>query len=42
LNAAEKEKLKLHTLRFDYDFIYTSPYNSTDPSGFKSAIKLHT
>ncbi|CDW91471.1 UNKNOWN [Stylonychia lemnae] len=40
LNAADQEKLTLHTLRFDYAFIYTSPYNSTDPTGIKTTLKL--
>ena len=34
--------LKVHTVRFDYDFTYTSPYNTTDVRGFKTLLKLLT
>ena len=35
-------KCKVHTLRFDYDFEYASPYNTTDVGGFKTLLKLLT
>lgn len=35
-------KEKVHTLRFDYDFQYASPYNSTDVKGFKTVLKMLT
>lgn len=41
VNAAESG-LKIHSLRFDYDFVYTSPYNTTDLSGFKTLLRLLT
>eukprot|EP00347_Sterkiella_histriomuscorum_P002985 403366042 len=42
LAAAESGRVKIHTIRFDYDYQFTSPYNSTDPLGLKSALKLLT
>jgi hypothetical protein len=38
LNAAEKDNLKIHTLRFDYDFKYWSPINTTDEFGYKNLL----
>ena len=37
---AAKDGLKIHTIRFDYEFKYHSPYNSTDPLGLKSMFGL--
>lgn len=38
LKAAYNKDVKLHTIRFDYDFVYNSPYNTVDPFGLKTAI----
>jgi len=35
-------KTSLHAIRFDYDFEYTSPYNTTDIIGLKTMVKLLT
>lgn len=35
-----KDTIKIHTIRFDYEFTYYSPYNSTDPSGIQKSISL--
>ena len=35
-------KRKVHSVRFDYEFQYTSPYNTTDLRGFKTLLKLLT
>ncbi len=40
LVKAAKNGIHLHTLRFDYEFEYTSPYNTTDISGWKFVAKL--
>lgn len=40
LLTAVENKLNLHTIRFDYDFKYCSPYNTTDQLGLKSALSL--
>jgi hypothetical protein len=37
-----KSNLRVHTLRFDYDFEFASPYNTADISGIKTAVKLLT
>ena len=34
--------MKLHTIRFDYEFEHASPYNTTDVSGVKNMIKILT
>lgn len=34
--------MHVHALRFDYEFEYTSPYNTVDPLGVKSFFKLLT
>jgi len=38
INAAQT--MSLHTLRFDFEFDYYSPYNTTDVLGLKSMFKL--
>jgi len=40
--TAANDKLKIHSIRFDYDFTYHSPYNTTDPTGIKSLFVLLT
>jgi len=42
LLASIKQGLHLHTLRFDYEFTYTSPYNTINTSGLAQVIKLLT
>ncbi len=37
-----KSGLNLHTIRFDYEFEYASPYNTTDIFGLKTLIKVLT
>jgi hypothetical protein len=34
--AADKGGLNIHSLRFDYDFKYWAPMNTTDESGFSN------
>lgn len=34
--AALKEKLSIHAIRFDHDFTYFSPYNTTDSFGARN------
>lgn len=40
VKAAKNGGLQLHTLRFDYEFEYASPYNTTDVSGWRFVAKL--
>ena len=42
LVKAAEAGLKIHTIRFDYDFVYSSPYNTTDVRGLKTMLKLLT
>ena len=42
LAKAAKSGMKIHTLRFDYEFEYASPYNTTDVLGLKHMIKVLT
>jgi hypothetical protein len=42
LANAAKSGMKVHTLRFDYEFEYASPYNTTDVLGLKHMIKVLT
>ena len=42
LTNAAKSGMKVHTLRFDYEFEYASPYNTTDVLGLKHMIKVLT
>ena len=35
---AEKGDLKIHTMRFDYDFNYWAPMNTTDELGFANLL----
>lgn len=37
-DAADKGALKIHTLRFDYEFKYWAPMNTTDSSGFRNLM----
>jgi hypothetical protein len=38
MDAADKANLKIHTLRFDYEFKYWAPMNTTDESGYKNLL----
>jgi 1-acyl-sn-glycerol-3-phosphate acyltransferase len=40
LIAAAAKGLNLHSLRFDYAFAFTAPYNTTDVGGFRSLLSL--
>jgi hypothetical protein len=40
--ATQESGMRLHTIRFDYEFEYVSPYNSTDVKGVRSALRLMT
>jgi len=42
LTNAAKSGMKVHTLRFDYEFEYASLYNTTDVLGLKHMIKVLT
>ena len=42
LAKAAKSGMKVHTLRFDYEFEHASPYNTTDVLGLKHMIKVLT
>ena len=42
LVRAGKAGLKLHSVRFDYQFEYASPYNTTDVLGLKHVVKVLT
>jgi 1-acyl-sn-glycerol-3-phosphate acyltransferase len=42
LVQAANSGLKLHTLRFDYEFEHASPYNTTDVPGIMTLIKVLT
>lgn len=35
-----KSDFKIHSLRFDYEFTYFSPYNTTDVLGLKHTIGM--
>jgi len=37
-DAAYKGGLKIHTLRFDYEFKYWAPMNTTDQSGYGNLL----
>jgi hypothetical protein len=36
--AADKGALKIHSLRFDYEFKYWAPMNTTDESGLTNLM----
>ena len=40
LNASTEKHRKMHVIRFDYDFLYCSPYNTTDTVGLFKALQL--
>ena len=40
--SAAQNGIHVHTARFDYEFEFTSPYNTTDELGLKSTIRLIT
>lgn len=42
LTNAAKSGMKIHTLRFDYEFEHASPYNTTDLLGLRHVIKVLT
>ena len=42
LAKAAKAGVKLHTLRFDFEFDYASPYNTTDLGGWRHLAKMLT
>jgi hypothetical protein len=42
LMAAAKGGLRIHSVRFDYDFVYAAPHNTTDVFGLKTTVKLMT
>jgi 1-acyl-sn-glycerol-3-phosphate acyltransferase len=33
-------KISVHSIRFDYEFEFNSPYNTIDPIGLKSALLM--
>jgi len=39
---AAAEGLALHALRFDYEFTYTDPHNTTDPRGLRHFYRMIT
>lgn len=42
LVQAATDKLRIHTIRFDYQFEYVSPYNTTDVYGLFHLAKMLT
>ena len=42
LVAPALKNMSVHSLRFDHDFTYTNPYNSTDVSGYKTVFTTMT
>jgi hypothetical protein len=40
LTKAFTDGFEIHSIRFDYEFKYYSPYNTNDVTGFKHALGL--
>ena len=39
VQAATMEKMKVHAIRFDHEFLYWSAYNTTDRTGITTFMK---